>query len=322
MRKFDIVNQGYDPSQVDAYFAIVTKKYEEKLMEIANENYAINNELARMKNKMNEYQQNEKQVSKALIVAVEKAEEIEKEAKRIADAELCKLKEMYQKWEELLHDAEKTAAGNGDSAPIKNAIKDFKKSIADYTLDCIPTGHSGIKEQLKKNGSDYIRNILNKMDYVLMGNDKKEKEVETVKVANHLKKSTIETKKTETVVEKKVDKKEEIKKVDMKEVMAEHTKENNRIASIGGRLLNLNKQVKRAKGENLADQFLNADIETDTNAYAKTFNKKKRPKELDFQYPTPNESGFDLKEALNPHDNLDTIMSSFDFYNGNSKKKD
>lgn len=40
-------------------------------------------------------------------------------------------------------------------------------------------------------------------------------------------------------------------------------------------------------------------------------------------FPEPNESGFDLKEAVNPKASLDDIMSDFDFYNPeeNLKKK-
>jgi len=35
---------------------------------------------------------------------------------------------------------------------------------------------------------------------------------------------------------------------------------------------------------------------------------------------TPNESGFDLKEAINPKDDLEEIMKAFDFFNDNKKK--
>ena len=38
-------------------------------------------------------------------------------------------------------------------------------------------------------------------------------------------------------------------------------------------------------------------------------------------YPTPNESGFDLKEAVNPKDDLEEIMKAFDFYDEDSKDK-
>ena len=33
-------------------------------------------------------------------------------------------------------------------------------------------------------------------------------------------------------------------------------------------------------------------------------------------YPTPNESGFDLKAAVNPKDDLSEIMKAFDFFEG------
>ena len=36
---------------------------------------------------------------------------------------------------------------------------------------------------------------------------------------------------------------------------------------------------------------------------------------------TPNESGFDLKEAVNPKEDLEDIMKAFDFYNDDRKKK-
>ena len=47
-------------------------------------------------------------------------------------------------------------------------------------------------------------------------------------------------------------------------------------------------------------------------------NNDKKPKSVitaDLYYPTPNESGFDLKEAVNPKDDLEEIMKAFDFYN-------
>ncbi len=36
---------------------------------------------------------------------------------------------------------------------------------------------------------------------------------------------------------------------------------------------------------------------------------------------SPNETGFDLKEAVNPKEDLDEIMKAFDFFNDNKKKK-
>lgn len=317
MRKFDLVEKGYNPSQVDAYLSILTKKYEERIAESANETYALKNELEKSKMKIADVEQKERQISKAFVSAVEKAEEIENQAKEIATRELNNLKLMYEKWATLLSDAEKQASFNGDSTPIKEAIASFQNSIQEYSIESLKEGTS-IKEHLKKSSNDYVRNILNKMDYLFFGQDKKNEETSKIAVKEHL----TSTSETSAKIEMKSTAKQpqtsaSIKRIDMSEALSEHVKENNRIASIGGRLQSLNKQVNRVKGDSLAEQFLNSE-DVEASAYAKTFQKKKTtPKEFDFQYPEPNESGFDLKEALNPRDNLDTIMSAFDFYDAN-----
>lgn len=59
------------------------------------------------------------------------------------------------------------------------------------------------------------------------------------------------------------------------------------------------------KYENLVDQFLRDDPVEDN--YAKTIIKE--------AYPNVNDSGFDLKEAVNPKQDLTEIMKAFDFYN-------
>ena len=56
-----------------------------------------------------------------------------------------------------------------------------------------------------------------------------------------------------------------------------------------------------------AEKFLQTG-KTENNAYTKILNHK-RPNDL---YPEPNESGFDLKEAVNPKDDLSEIMKAFD----------
>ena len=333
MKKFDFVENGYSSSQVDAYLSIITKKYEEKIAELTNENYTLRNELEKNKVQLGEYEQKERQISKAFITAVEKAEEIENHAKELAHKEIDKLKSMYEKWENLLKEAEEQTSFDGSSEHIKEAIKNFQDNIKEYTIESLSTEKNGIKAHLKKHSNDYIRNILNKMDYMFSTSEKTNEPTQTITVKPFIEKVEANNQLTsgKTALHKEQDasrkeisddKKEgmhTIHKVDMTEIMAEHIKENNRIASIGGRLQNLNQQVKKVKCSNLADEFLNSDDEIN-NAYAKTFEKKRKtPKELDFAYPEPNESGFDLKEALNPHDNLETIMSAFDFYQDTHK---
>lgn len=59
--------------------------------------------------------------------------------------------------------------------------------------------------------------------------------------------------------------------------------------------------------ETLADKFLTQQ-DDDATTYTNFLSKNKD------NYPGPNESGFDLKEAVNPKENLDEIMKSFDFF--------
>lgn len=66
---------------------------------------------------------------------------------------------------------------------------------------------------------------------------------------------------------------------------------------------------KDEKYETLADKFLKENPE-DT-IYNQKFGSQ--------SYPTTNESGFDLKEAVNPKDDLSEIMRSFDFYEDDDK---
>ena len=60
-------------------------------------------------------------------------------------------------------------------------------------------------------------------------------------------------------------------------------------------------------GESLADKFLESRDESNS-VYAKIINNKRD----DDLFPTPNESGFDLKAAVNPTDDLEDIMKAFD----------
>ncbi len=60
--------------------------------------------------------------------------------------------------------------------------------------------------------------------------------------------------------------------------------------------------------ENLADKFLQEDT-TENNAYANIITSKIKA------IPEVNETGFDLKEAINPKEDLDEIMKAFDFFN-------
>ena len=68
------------------------------------------------------------------------------------------------------------------------------------------------------------------------------------------------------------------------------------------------------------ENFLEENV--DAANFEKVMFNGKEPKNVitsTLAYPTPNESGFDLKEAVNPKDDLDEIMKAFDFFDGDKK---
>lgn len=65
--------------------------------------------------------------------------------------------------------------------------------------------------------------------------------------------------------------------------------------------------------ETLADKFLNVDEEEESVGLNKAVCSKVS-KDDPFAFPNVSESGFDLEEAVNPKDDLEEIMKSFDFY--------
>lgn len=85
-----------------------------------------------------------------------------------------------------------------------------------------------------------------------------------------------------------------------------------------------NKKVKKEKQPvGLFNEFLNDNV-PETQFEKIMFKGKQAPSNYvtsSLSYPTPNESGFDLKAAVNPKDNLDEIMKAFDFFNDNEDNK-
>ena len=87
-----------------------------------------------------------------------------------------------------------------------------------------------------------------------------------------------------------------------------------------------NKEVKPV-GE--FDKFLSEESDINGANFANIMFANKKQKKSSSNYVlggnigdyAPNESGFDLKEAVNPKEDLDEIMKAFDFYNDNKKKK-
>lgn len=339
MAKFTVDKKGYNIEEVDEYINKMYLKYEDKLAEQKDRVVALKNEVDNLNSRLSNYVNKDDQISKALIFAVEKAEQIENNAKNVYNMEIKRVNALYERWEELLLEIEKHCPSVNKNNYINSLMEEFKRSIEEVSKNGLTLETKSVRQELKNNSDQFIRNILNKMDYVVNSKPISIVDVEKPKKDKVLKEDAKPEKqevvKAEKVVEKRIEEpvaplKPEVVKKEIKQVVNEPNKEKSysTITSIKERLqrLNLiskNANIKTKKNESLAEKYLNSDDDVQMNAYSKNFAKKKLEKNaspFDFvQYPEPNESGFDLKDALNPKEDLDEIMKSFDFFDGDKK---
>lgn len=311
MAKFNLDKRGYNPSEVDDYINKMYLKYEDKLREQKDRVVTLKKEVESLNLRLASYESKDEQISKALIYAVEKAEQIETNAKNVYNLEIKRLNALYTRWEYLLLEVEKRCPQVNQNGYISALIDNFKESIREVSQNGLTLNTKSIKEEIKKTSDDFIKNILNKMSYAV--NTKPVVLTESAKPKRELASKQMQKvarQPKQTIVEPKA------------EVKQPETKSYSSITSINERLKKLNlinqTNVKPSKTESLADKYLNSDDDMHLNAYAKNFAKKKLEKTSSpfnyMQYPEPNETGFDLKDALNPKEDLDEIMKSFDFF--------
>jgi cell division septum initiation protein DivIVA len=298
MSKFSIDKKGYSTKEVDDYINNLCLKYEEKLSQQQDRIFALKNEVEEKEKQLSNYVDKDRQISQALIYAVEKAEQIESSSKRIYDLEIKRVRLLYERWKDLLIEVESKYPQINNNGYIVEAISEFKKAIDDvfeqnFSISKTKTNANlNIKENLKKNGDNYIKNILNKMDYTFNSQSENNNEINL--------------------------KEKHYKKVELNNILASHNKENSRINEIGNRLSLISGKANLKQGEDYIDEFLNSDFDNAfaNTAYAKNITRKPVNKDdspFNYPYPTPNESGFDLKDALSPKEDLDEIMKAFKF---------
>lgn len=211
MAKFDINKKGYDVDQVDGFINKLSKKYEEKLSEQKDRVFSLKNELAVMQERLENYRDKDKQISQALVYAVEKAEQIESNASKLYDLEVKRLRLLYKQWLEIIERL------NVEDAELNS----FTETVSEVLEQNSKIGGNMIRKDLHKNSNNYIKNLLNKMDYAINNKPKQP----TKQVLNSMS--------TET------------------------EKENNRIIDLSDRL---NRIKVKGKG-NMAENYLNSEEE-------------------------------------------------------------
>lgn len=240
MARFDINKKGYDTEQVDNFIGKLSLKYEEKLSEQKDRVFALKNELAVMEERLNSYRDKDKQVSQALVFAVEKAEQIESNASKLYDLEVKRLRLLYKQWQDIIA---KISISNVSSA-IAKELQSFTITIGEVLEQNTRIGGNLIRKDLHKNSNDYIKNLLNRMDYSINTKSKQTPQnLGSVKSA-----MSIET-----------------------------DKENNRIIDLSGKL---DRIKAKGSGSSMAENYLNSD-EDMQSVFARTMTRKSPPKKKD-----------------------------------------
>lgn len=170
MIKFDIDKKGYETTQVDNYIKTLTLKYEEKLAEQKDRVFTLRNEVNVLKERLDSYHDKDRQISKALIYAVEKADQIENSARKLYELEIKRINILYEKWNYIMSDLEKKY-GKNKNFDIEPLIAEFKQGLDSILKQNQKIANSNIKSEIKNNSDNYIKNLLNKMDYVINKSD-------------------------------------------------------------------------------------------------------------------------------------------------------
>ncbi len=279
MNNFTIIKRGYSQLEVDSYITRIKADYEAKLAEQKDRIFYLKDQL----DKITSSSDNELMTS--LVGAVERARLIENSSKNIYELETKRLELLYSKMEKIL-----------DSSGPENFSK-LKKELLKLIEDCKQSLKHNITMQKENmntiNTEDPVRRLLSKM--ITMR--KSEKEGESVQ-------GTTE----QPVIEKQeraiVQKQEQSKVKEQKSVVEKK---------------HVSVPRKIEKPNEFSDFLKDDNLEFGNNFENIMFKNDKKHKSVigaDLHYPTPNESGFDLKEAVNPKDELDEIMKAFDFYSG------
>ena len=229
----------------------------------------------KLKERESEVKKNGENIALALTAAIEKAKQIENSSKNVYKLKIQQISILYDRWEMLLNEILTKNPKLEDSHNIKFMLQDFKKTIENV----VSQNFENTKENEKQTSNDTMRVLLSKMTrYGAKDEVKKSgKKIERNNLSKDLRTGLTELKRMED-------------KATMIKPITDLTLE------------------KNENYETLADKFLEEEAQ---NPQYTNFMSKKLTTD---DFPYPNESGFNLKEAVNPKDDLDEIMKSFDFF--------
>lgn len=278
MKNFSISKKGYDKNEVDDYLisldlenSNLLKDKQARIDELKKENIELSKKLA-------EYQQKEHNISKALTTATQKAEEIEETAKLKYTLQVNNLNSFYEKWNNFFDEL----------------LKKYPKMQEFDTKKVLQNIQDDITKVMKNEFNiEYKKDILTKEDAFSSLLDK---------LKTHKVRKQVSIKKN-----KNVDK----EKIINSENEIEYNIEKNKINNIKP-ITNLTiSNEEKDEFDSLVDKFLHTQNKISKGYEKSILNKNKKQVLKSYSQITPNESGFDINEALNPTEDLLKIMKGF-----------
>lgn len=291
MGNFKIIKKGYSQLEVDSYIERLKNDYESRLSEQKDRIFYLKDQLDKLSNS------SDNQLVTSLVSAVEKAKLIENSSKNIYELETKKLNLLYTKMENLLKD-ENIYNDRSVKQELLLLIQDCRKSLQN---------NLSIQAQNLKESTfgDPVKRLLSKMiDFNKVSKDAKEKTQ-----SNHNQNKTSKSV-SESTPKREVSSRQATSPTPkVVHIKRQDNKETNKVGEF--------------------DKFLSEDSDINGANFANIMFSNKKQKKSNSNYVlggsigdyAPNESGFDLKEAVNPKEDLDEIMKAFDFYNDDKKKK-
>lgn len=275
MKEFQISKNGYNKEEVETCVTQLRQELEQKDQTIS----LLKKELAIYREQDREIKQKGENISIALTAAVEKAKQIEKSSQNVYNLKIQELEVLYARWERVLSELVEKYPKLDEINNVKKLMEEFKQAIK-----------SSIKEDFRfvnvqnivTPATDPMRALLSKMNAYL---DKQVTQSREPKTKPRIRKQLPKDMQT---------KQSELNKLEEKSVMIKPIYESRKNDTLDG--------------ESLLDKFLREEAIPDS-AYANKITAKAGI------MPDANESGFDLKEAVNPKEDLEEIMKSFDFFN-------
>lgn len=269
-----------------AQFSVVKNGYDKKEVELyvdklkaqldieKSKNKQLSEQIQDYKTKDSEIKAKGENISIALTAAVEKAKQIEKSSRNVYKLKIQQLGLLYNRWEKLLAAMLEKYPNIDEVDNVRTLLNDFKSNLKSTLKDDFQLSSITSPVQTDNDTIRLLLGKLNKMNANHSAEPKKEK-IER----KHLSKDMLNG---QTELERIEEKAPLIKPIYN--------------SSIGA----------GEEYETLADKFLEQSSEN--SAYANIITSKVKA------IPEVNETGFDLKEAINPKQDLDEIMKAFDFF--------